>query len=142
MRGLSVRRRRGRLRSERGQTLVEFALGLVILVITLIATAEFGVAIFRYNMVSDLAQEGARWASVRGSTSSLLHASNADVQTFVQSRAIGMTVTVTTPLGAPSTLQPGQTVSVLVQTAVAPLTRLIPHGTLTLSSTASMVIAR
>ena len=61
-------RRRG-LRSERGQTLVEFALGLVLVVITLLGTVQFGVAIFRYNMVSDLAQEGARWAMVRGSGS-------------------------------------------------------------------------
>jgi Flp pilus assembly protein TadG len=128
--------------SESGSSMVEFALALLLFFIVLFGTIELGLAVYRYNMVSDLAQEGARWASVRGSTSSLLHASNADVQTFVQSRAIGMTVTVTTPLGAPSTLQPGQTVSVLVQTAVAPLTRLIPHGTLTLSSTASMVIAR
>jgi Flp pilus assembly protein TadG len=128
--------------AESGQALVEFALASLLFFTVLFGTIEFGLLVWRYNMVSNLAQEGARWASVRGSTSSILHASNSDVQSWVESRAVGITVTVTTPLGPPSALQPGQTVSVQVQTAVAPLTQLIPHGTLTLSSTASMVIAR
>ena len=128
--------------AESGQSLVEFALASVLFFTVLFGTIEFGLVVWRYNTVSNLAQEGARWASVRGSTSSILHASNSDVQTYVEGRAAGMTVTVTTPLGPPSALQPGQTVSVQVQTVVAPLTQLIPHGTLTLSSTARMVIAR
>jgi len=128
--------------AESGQTIVEFALGALLFFTLLFGTIEVGLVVWRYNMLSNLAQEGARWGSVRGSTSSFPHASNSDVQTYVQGRAVGMTVTVTTPLGAPSALQPGQTVSVQVQTAVAPLTQLVPHGTLTLSSTASMVIAR
>ena len=128
--------------AESGQTLVEFALGALLFFTVLFGTVEFGLAVWRYNMVSNLAQEGARWALVRGSTSSILHASNSVVQTFVQGRAMGMTVTVTTPLGAPSALKPGEMVSVQVQTVVTPLTQLIPHGTLTFSSTASMVMAR
>src|SRR5262245_65764390 len=103
--------------AESGQTLVEFALGAVLFFTVLFGTIEVGLLVWRYNMVSNLAQEGARWASVRGSTSSILHASNSDVQTYVQGRALGITVTVTTPLGAPSALDPGQTVPVLVQTA-------------------------
>ena len=128
--------------AESGQTLVEFALGALLFFTVLFGTVEFGLAVWRYNMVSNLAQEGARWALVRGSTSSILRASNSDVQKYVQGRAPGMTVTVTTPLGAPSALKPGEMVSVKVQMAVAPLTQLIPHGTLTFSSTASMVMAR
>ena len=128
--------------AQSGQTIVEFALSALLFFTLLFGTIELGMLIWRYNMVSNLAQEGARWASVRGSTSSILHASNSDVQTYVQGRAGGMMVTATTPLGAPSALQPGQTLSVQVQTTVAPLTQLVPHGTLTLSSTASMVIAR
>lgn len=141
MRGLLARPRRGRLGSERGQTLIEFALGLVILVITLIGTAQFGVAIFRYNMVSDLAQEGARWAMVRGSGSGAMKASQADVQSFVQSRALGINVTVTTSVD-PLTLAAGQPIEVRVRHQFALFTRIIPLGSITLQSTAQMIMAR
>ena len=128
--------------AESGQALVEFALGALLFFTVLFGTIEFGLAVWRYNMVSNLAQEGARWASVRGSTSSPPATSSLDVQAYVRSRAVGMTVTATTPLGAPSARKPGEMVSVQVQTVVTPLTQLIPHGTLTFSSTASMVMAR
>jgi Flp pilus assembly protein TadG len=127
--------------AESGQTLVEFALGALLFFTVLFGTIEFGLAVWRYNMVSNLAQEGARWASVRGAAGSP-PASSLEVQAYVQARAVGMTVTATTPLGAPSALKPGEMVSVQVQTVVTPLTQLIPHGTLTFSSTASMVMAR
>jgi hypothetical protein len=141
MGGTSARTRRERLRSERGQTLVEFALGLVVLVITLIGTAEFGVAIFRYNMVSDLAQEGARWAMVRGSGSGSMKASIADVQNFVRSRALGINVTVITSVD-PMSLVSGQTIQVEVQHVFPMFTRIVPLGTITLRSTAQMIMAR
>lgn len=141
MRRLPARSRRGRFRSERGQTLVEFALGLVVLVITLIGTAEFGVAIFRYNLVSDLAQEGARWAMVRGSGSGSMQASIADVQNYVQSRALGINVTVI-PSVAPSALAAGQTIEVEVRHSFPMFTRIVPLGTITLRSTAQMIMSR
>jgi Flp pilus assembly protein TadG len=127
--------------AESGQSLVEFAVGALLYFTVLFGTIELGLLVWRYNTVANLAQEGARWASVRGSTSTI---ADKDVQKYVRDRAVGLTVTVTTtpPLDAPSPPQPGQTVSVQVQTAVAPLTSLVPHGTLTVSSTATMVIAR
>jgi Flp pilus assembly protein TadG len=130
------------LDADNGQVLVEFALSALLFFAVLFGTIEFGLVVWRYNMLSNLAQDGARWASVRGSTSSILNASTSDVQMYVQARAVGMAVDVSTPGGEPSTLLPGQTLSVKVQTTIAPLTQLVPHGTLTLSSTASMVIAR
>jgi Flp pilus assembly protein TadG len=127
-------------RDDRGQSLVEFALASVIFFMTLFGTIEFGRAIWHYNMVSDLAQEGARWAAVHGNKSAS-PASSADVQTFVRSRALGITVTVTaTP--APSTLLPGSMVTVNVTSSFSPLTTIIPSATLTLQSTARMVISR
>jgi Flp pilus assembly protein TadG len=107
----------------------------------LFGTIEFGIAIWRYNMAADLAQEGARWASVHG-IRSLSPASTADVQTFVQSRSPGFTVTVTTTPAAPSTLAPGQLVTVNVQASYTPLTGLLPQGTMTLQSTATMTMSR
>ena len=129
------------VRGDCGQELVEFALAALLFFTLIFGILEFCMIVWEYNMVSDLAQEGARWASVRASTSSISHASSGDVQTYVRSRAVGMTVDATA-VPAPSTLSPGQTVSVHVQTTFAPLTSLIPIGSLTLQSTAQMVIAR
>jgi Flp pilus assembly protein TadG len=128
-------------RDNRGQTLVEFALASIVLLSTIFGTLEFGIAVWRYNMVADLAQEGARWASVRGANSGGGGASAAQVQAYVQSRAPGFDVTVTTT-PAPSTLNAGETVTVVVQSTYTSLTRLVPQGLLTMSSTAKMIVSR
>jgi Flp pilus assembly protein TadG len=49
--------------SKRGQSLVEFAITLPILVLLLIGTLDFGMAIFSYSMLRDSAQEGAFYGS-------------------------------------------------------------------------------
>jgi Flp pilus assembly protein TadG len=127
-------------RGERGQALVEFALASVVFLMTIFGTLQFGLMVWHYNMISNLAQEGARWASVRGSTSTIVNATSSDVQTFVDSRSTGITVTATT---APSPVgTQGSIVTVQVQTTFAPLTGLIPMASLTLSSTAQMVVSR
>ena len=128
------------VRGECGQALVEFAIASVVFFMTIFGTLEFGLAIWNYNMISNLAQEGARWASVRGSSSTLANAASSDVQTFLDSRSTGITVTATTtpsPVGIP-----GSIVTVQVQTTFAPFTGIVPMSTLTLSSTAQMVVAR
>jgi Flp pilus assembly protein TadG len=125
---------------DRGQSLIEFALASVIFFMTMFGTLEFGLAIWRYNMVSDLAQEGARWASVHGMNSSS-PASSADVQTFVRSRTPGFTVNVTTTPD-PSTVGAGGTVDVVVQSSYTPMTGLIPQATISLNSRARMVVSR
>jgi Flp pilus assembly protein TadG len=137
---LMLQRCRQICRHDRGQSLVEFALCAVLFLLLLFGTIEFGLVIYRYNMVSNLAQEGARYASVHG-TSSLSPASSAAVQTYVQSRSTipGVTVT-TTP--APSALSPGDTVTVQVQTNYTVLTGLLPQLNMTLRSTAKMVMSR
>ena len=129
------------LREERGAVLVEFAFSSIILLTTLFGIIGFGLAIFQYNIVSNLAQEGARWASVRGGSVST-PATNGDVQTYVQSRALGMTPTVTTtwPDGG-SNLAPSRVQVVVVQ-SFTPFTLLVPNATLQLRSTAQMIIAR
>jgi len=123
-----------------GATLVEFALASTVFLLTLFGTIEFGIAIWRYNMVSDLAQEGARWASVRGAASGT-PASAAAVGNFVQSRSPGFPITVTTT-PAPSSIGPGKSVTVQVQTIYKPLTGLIPGASLTLRGSATMLIFR
>ena len=129
-----------RRRGERGETLLEFALASVIFFMTIFGTFEFGQAIWRYNLIADLSQEGARWASVRGMSSSMPAAAS-DVQTYVISRALGMAVTVTMAAD-PSSLDSGDTVSVTVQTSFSPLTAFVPNTALTLQSTSRMIMAQ
>ena len=130
----------------RGETLVEFTLALTLFLMTILGTLIFGIVVFRYNMLSDLAQEGARRASVCGANAGVLRASGqCDVEAFVRSRALGInldSVTVTPSDGGPSdltTLDAGESVTVRVSHTVNPMTRIIPVGTLTFSSTATMI---
>lgn len=129
------------LRDRSGQSLIEFAVAAPVFLLMLFGTINFGIGIHRYNMIADLAQEGARWASVRGSGSRTGPASSADVQTYIQSRTPGFTITASaTPV--PSTLTPGQTVTVVVNYTFAPFTGLVPQLTIPLQATASMTMSR
>ena len=53
--------------SERGQSLVELAISLVILLYLLSGAVEFGIAFFQYVQLRDAAQEGALYASMNPS---------------------------------------------------------------------------
>ena len=101
---------------------------------------EFGRALFDYSMVSSLAREGVRYASVRGSTSG--HAATAtDISDYVKSKAVGLNVAVTTTWQPDN--HPGGTVSVQVQytfRSVAPV--LLSLKTIPLHSTSSLVISQ
>ena len=127
---------------DKGETLVEFAIASTLFLTILFGTIQFGLAVWRYNIISDLAQEGARWAAVRGSTAGAVqHATATDVRSFVQSRSVGLTVTVnTTP--DPGSIAPPQIVTVQVQTTFSAFTPLLSVGTLTLESTSQMVMQR
>src|SRR6266542_3951458 len=74
----------------RGDALTEFAFASAIFFVTVFGTVLFGIAVWRYNLIADLAQEGARWASVHGSTGSSPQADNTSLTTYVTGRAIGM----------------------------------------------------
>lgn len=157
MRRYTRRGRRGIVRGDRGQALVEFAFASIVFFMTLFGMISFGLAVWQYNFVADLAQEGARWASVRGASSAVCQfcpASAANVQTYVTSRALGMTVpTTVTSINAatkactatsvnPSSLNPGTGFCVTVTRTFKPFTSFIPNATLTLQSTAQMIISR
>jgi Flp pilus assembly protein TadG len=139
----------GLLRNQRGQALVEFAFTSIIFFMTIFGIIEFGLAVWQYNMVANLSKEGARWASVRGSSSGAQQATVAQVQSYVQTRALGLNVTVTTTAAPgcttstdPSSLHVGDLVCVKVEKNFTPLTGLIPNTTLLLQSTSQMVMAR
>lgn len=130
-----------------GQALVEFAVASIVYFMTLFGTISFGMAVYQYNGIADLAQEGARWAAVRGSSvlpSLGTQATNDSVQSYVRGRALGSSVTVTTtwPSGGSPSNSAGKRVRVLVTKSFTPFTSLIPNASLSLQSTAEMIIAR
>lgn len=63
------RSRQKLFRRDHGATLAEFALVLPILLVLLIGIAEFGIAFNRAQAVEAAAREGARLASIQGTTS-------------------------------------------------------------------------
>lgn len=56
-----------KLKHERGQSLVELAISLLILLYLLSGAVEFGIAFFQYVQLRDAAQEGALYASMNPS---------------------------------------------------------------------------
>ncbi|MEW6401440.1 MAG: TadE/TadG family type IV pilus assembly protein [Chloroflexota bacterium] len=50
-------------RSERGQSIVEVAISLPIIILLLVGTLDFGMAVFSFIILRDAAQEGALYAS-------------------------------------------------------------------------------
>lgn len=58
-----IKRKHSPIQNERGQSLVELAITLPILILLLLGTLDFGMAIFSYSMLRDAAQEGAFYGS-------------------------------------------------------------------------------
>jgi Flp pilus assembly protein TadG len=131
------------LRGERGETLVEFALSAVVLFMTLFGIVQFGLAVWQYNMVANLAQEGARFAAVHGKASKS-PASATDVRTYVNSRSVmgafASTDIDVTPV--PSGAAKGATITVTVRRSFALFTPIVRTGSLALRGSAQMIVAQ
>ena len=79
------------LKSERGQSLVELAISILILIYLLAGAVEFGMAFFQFVQLRDAAQEGALYGSmhpdqvatietrIRGASSSPIDLASGDV---------------------------------------------------------------
>lgn len=52
-----------RIPKEKGQSLVELAISLPVIILILMGTFDFGMALFSYSIMRDAAQEGALYAS-------------------------------------------------------------------------------
>lgn len=154
---------------ERGATLVESAIVVSVFFLIIFGIVDFGRAIYTYHMVDNAARLGARFAMVRGSTCS--HTASPDpwpcptptdgsaVRSYVRQQSLLLgsgSVTVTTAWGDPSTgganagctstaspyNGPGCLVSVTVSYPFRFLLPLVPHATLSMSSTSRMVISQ
>ena len=133
---------RGRERAQAGQTLTELPIALVLFLVLAFGIVDAGRLIFAYNVVSASAREGVRWAAVRGGASGSA-ASKADIQSFVQSKTVGVPVTVDATWLPDGNNQPGSSVVVTVTNDFAPIAPLpLVPKTIKLSSTSRMVISR
>ncbi len=124
---------------QRGQSLVEFALVLPLLVLILMGILDFGRAFYAYSVVANSAREGARVGVVAPTT-------DAEIRAAVRRFTIGLEAIpdakiAITPSG---TRVSGETIRVRVEydfLAVTPLIdSFLPGGRLTLFSSATMVV--
>ena len=106
-----------RLRGDRGEAQVEFALSIMVVLITIFFAWELLMAMYTASVLADAAKEGVRYAIVHGSNSSLCSGPNASspcafdapgaevvntVKNYAQASLhdiSGITVTVTYPDG-------------------------------------------
>jgi len=150
------------LREEEGATLVEAAMGLVVLLALFIAILQICLALYASHFVADAAREGSRYAIVRGSMSCSSAPSLTDcnvtsdeIQTWVRNLGYPginpqhLTVTATWPSSTtecyPSTFpcnNPGNLVKVAVTYAFPLNIPIWKNATINLSSTSQMAISQ
>ena len=153
---------------KRGSAVIEFALSSLVFLAFMFGIIDFARAAYTYEFVTYAARSGARWASVRGSTcaatngdawcdpatSSASGATQADVQTYVQSLNLPgisptqITATVTWPQTgdacntSSAVNSPGCPVKVLVQYPYSSSIPFIWIKTITLTADSEMVISQ
>jgi Flp pilus assembly protein TadG len=155
---------RGGFGNEEGAELVEFALASTVLFLFIFGLMQLCVVFFMYNTAAEVARETTRWASVRGSSSSVTSngvtscanpnitgcpASTTSIQSFAQSFVGGPGFTVqswwcnsdgqTNCVTSQSNALPGNIVKVKVSYNFATVPFVSRSG-LTVSSTSEMVI--
>ncbi|NPV08793.1 MAG: pilus assembly protein [Anaerolineae bacterium] len=102
---------------QRGQTLVEFALGAILLFTVVFGIVEFGRVIYAYSVVANSAREGARFAAVNPT---------GDVAGAAQALAVGVPISVEYVQPTPADRQ----VVVTVTHQFQPVTPFVPSMTL------------
>lgn len=156
----------GRLRRERGATMVEFAFVLILLLTLVLGIMGFGHALYVYHFLSNTSREASRWAAVNGSTCSDDGSCNGTGSmnngpasaTDIQNYALGLvptgidaaqlTVATSWPtvangpaVCAKTSNAPGCTVQVTLSYNFTFIFPLLPTATVPMSSTSEMVIA-
>lgn len=135
---------RRRLSDERGSELVEFALASLLFFALIFGILQAGLAVYGYNRLSIVAQEGARYASVRGTRSAgafFSGGTRSAVTTYLQGLEPAITAVTFSPNVDPNTLAPGATVEVTVSRPL-PGSLLIGTWTGTMTATAAMRMMR
>lgn len=133
-----MRRRNG----QRGSSIVELSISLLVFMVTLIGIMDFGRIAGAYNILAGATKEGARYAIVHGSMSGSA-ATNSDIQSIVQHWAIGLdpgSLNVTTTWAPGNT--PGSTVQVVATYTITPILIWISGSSFTISSQSKMIISQ
>lgn len=121
---------------------MEFAFASVLFFTFIFGILLMGIGVWNYNFVSNLAQEGARFAAVHGQYSGTPKTTT-DVATFVTSRAVNLSpLTVTTPGGAPGTKIVGDVVQVRVSYTLNLGGGIVPTWNFPVVGNAQMVMTR
>lgn len=123
-----------RLRDARGSALVEFSVCSMLYFMLVFGIVEGSRAIYHYNIIASVARDGTRFAVVRGAGSGRV-ASESDVQTYVQSRSLGINPTVSVTW-SPTSKATGSTVEVVVSHTFTTLIPMARVGNINMSATA------
>jgi Flp pilus assembly protein TadG len=95
--------------SERGQSLVEFGISLVVILFLLAGAVEFGLALFQFIQLRDAAQEGALYGSICPVEANIIErvrsASSTPIDLAITSGADAVTVIVQGRQGATDTVK-------------------------------------
>jgi Flp pilus assembly protein TadG len=126
-----------RLEPARGQSMVEYALGLSIAMLLIMGVVDLGRGFFAYNLVASTAREGARYAIVSSRT-------NAQIISYATSQAgvSGISVTVVSRGTAGNSSSPAVIQASSSFTAITPLISQIccGGGTITIAARSSMYV--
>lgn len=82
-------------RSARGQSLVEFAFSLVLLLVLVAGAVDGGRALFTYLSMRDAAQEGALYASIDPTNVTMINQRTRESSNLIQSLGNSIVITVT-----------------------------------------------
>lgn len=125
-------KKRGLWRSERGQSVVELALVLPVLVLLLTGILEFGLIIHQYLAVTEAAREGARVAAV-GQTDAQVNSKVTSAAPSIDAAKLTVTITPAAPRSRGSSVT--VSVSAPVQSVTGYLQAVVPasvQGTATM----------
>jgi TadE-like protein len=131
---MRVSRKRIDIRSERGQSMTEFAIVLPLLCMLLFGVIQFGIVYNNYVTVTDAARAGARKAAVSRHTSPSTEGCNT-ARSSAGSLAVGCSVSVAGPLDRPGA---DVTVTVTYPYSINLLGVALKAGTLTAKTTERM----
>lgn len=129
-----------------GQSMVEFALMLIILVLVLMGIFDLGRVIYYNFVLNNTVHEAARAAITCGGKS-LTNCSTIDAtaKTNAVATTVGIPITTSDITIAPSSRQHGSTVTVTATTTFTPITPFIARiiggsGAITMNATSQMVV--
>ena len=132
---------------QRGATMVEMAIILLVLLMIIFGTMELGRAVWYYNTLGHAAREGTRFASVNGSTSGTPPGprDSTTVDPLVKARVVdaatglGLSASNVTVAWSPNN-KPGSTVTVTVSKTFVPTTSFV--GSINMTRSSALVVER